>query len=94
MNQKKQPNMMMRNDTILGVCQSLGEDFGFNPNYLRIALILPLFWMPVEMIALYFGLGLVVLASRTLFPVQGKTAAPQTLPVEANEEAVALPKAA
>lgn len=94
MNQKKQPNMMMRNDTILGVCQSLGEDFGFNPNYLRIALILPMFWFPVEMLALYLGLGLVVLASRMIFPAKKAAPAVEARKIEANEEALALPEAA
>lgn len=94
MNEKKQPNMMMRNDTILGVCQSLGEDFGFNPNFLRVALILPLFWFPVEMIALYFGLGLVVLASRVIFPVKKAAPASEVRKIEANEEGLALQEAA
>ncbi|WP_343347325.1 PspC domain-containing protein [Sphingomicrobium sp. XHP0239] len=78
-----QTNLVTRNDTILGVCQGLGEDFGFNPTILRLALILPIFWFPAEMLMIYLGLGLVVLVSRTLF----KT------PAAAQEEAevAALP---
>lgn len=60
-------NLMMRNDTLLGVCKGLGEDFGFNPTYLRVALILPLFWFPLQMVVIYLGLGVVVFASRMLF---------------------------
>ena len=61
-------NLFTRNDTILGVCEALGEDFGFNPLWLRLAFIAPLFWFPLDMAMLYFGLGLAVLASRTIFP--------------------------
>jgi phage shock protein PspC (stress-responsive transcriptional regulator) len=60
--------VLARPDTLLGVCQALGEDLGFNPNILRIALAVPLVWMPVPMFAGYLALGLVVLASRLLFP--------------------------
>ena len=61
-------NLFTRNDTILGVCEGLGEDFGFNPLWLRLAFIAPLFWFPLEMVMLYVGLGLAVLASRMIFP--------------------------
>ena len=70
MSEQKTPNLVTRNDTLLGVCQALGDDFGFNPTWLRVALILPIFWFPLEMVALYLGLGLVVLASRKLFPAR------------------------
>jgi phage shock protein PspC (stress-responsive transcriptional regulator) len=60
--------VLARPDTLLGVCQALGEDLGFNPNILRVALAVPLVWMPVPMFAGYLALGLLVLASRLLFP--------------------------
>ena len=94
MTEKKQPNLFMRNDTIFGVCEALGEDFGFNAQYLRIALILPIFWMPVEMVALYFGLGLFVLVSRLLVPAKKQAVALPAIKNEANEDAVSLPEAA
>jgi phage shock protein PspC (stress-responsive transcriptional regulator) len=50
----------LRNDTILGVCEAIGRDFGFNPLWLRLAFILPLFFAPTAAIAAYLGLGLVV----------------------------------
>ncbi|MEN3971418.1 PspC domain-containing protein [Sphingomicrobium sp. XHP0235] len=65
-------NLLLRNDTLLGVCKGLGEDFGFNPTFLRVALILPLFWFPVEMVAIYLALGVVVFASRALFPIKDR----------------------
>ena len=61
-------NLFLRNDTLLGVCEAIGQDFGFNPNWLRVALCLALFASPVGAVAAYFGLGIVVLASRLIFP--------------------------
>lgn len=58
----------LRNDTLLGVCEAIGRDFGFHPNFLRIALSLGLFVSPVAMIVIYLGLGAVVAVSRLLFP--------------------------
>ena len=58
----------LRNDTILGVCEAIGEDFGFNPLWLRLAFIAPLFIEPVMTIAVYAALGVVVAASRYFFP--------------------------
>ena len=50
----------LRNDTILGVCEAIGRDFGFNPIWLRLAFIAPLFFAPTASIAAYLGLGLLV----------------------------------
>lgn len=50
----------LRNDTILGVCEAIGRDFGFNPLWLRLAFIAPLFFFPTATIAGYFVLGGVV----------------------------------
>lgn len=50
----------LRNDTILGVCEAIGRDFGFNPLWLRLAFIAPLFFAPTLTILAYFGLGAVV----------------------------------
>lgn len=61
-------NLLARDDTMLGVCEALGEDFGFNPNLLRIALAAGLLWDPLAMIGLYLALGVVVLVSRLLAP--------------------------
>ena len=61
-------NLLLRNDTILGVCEALGQDFGINPNWLRVAFCAPIVWNPAAVIGLYLGLGLVVAASRYAFP--------------------------
>lgn len=67
-------NLFQRRDTMFGICEAVGQDFGFNPTWLRLAFIAPLFFFPVQTFAAYFGLGAVVLASRLIFP--RKTAAP------------------
>ena len=58
----------LRNDTILGVCEAIGQDFGFNPLWLRLAFIAPLFFAPAATIAAYFGLGVVVAIVRYFAP--------------------------
>jgi phage shock protein PspC (stress-responsive transcriptional regulator) len=63
-------NLFRRRDTFFGICEAIGQDFGFNPLWLRLALIAPLFFFPVQTFAAYFGLGVVVLASRLVFPAK------------------------
>ncbi len=72
-------NLFRRRDTFFGVCEAVGQDFGFNPLWLRLAFIAPIFFFPVQSFAAYFGLGAVVLASRHLFPAKSATAAPAAL---------------
>jgi phage shock protein PspC (stress-responsive transcriptional regulator) len=55
-----QTPLPLRNDTILGVCEAIGRDFGFNPLWLRLAFIAPLFFAPTATIAAYLGLGVIV----------------------------------
>lgn len=55
-------------DNLLGICHAIGEDFGFNPIFLRIPLAASVIWNPLIAIGTYFGLGAVVLVSRLLFP--------------------------
>ena len=57
-----------RDDTLLGVCEALGEDFGFNPIYLRLALAVSLLWNPVVVIGGYVAVAAVVAVSRWLAP--------------------------
>lgn len=58
-----------RDHTILGACEAIGEDFGFNPVWLRVPLSAMVLWSPVIAIGTYFALAAVVLLSRLLFPV-------------------------
>lgn len=72
----------LRNDTILGICEALGQDFGFNANWLRVALCAALYFSPAAVIGTYLGLGVIVLASRLLFPTTVKAVA-EDAPAEA-----------
>lgn len=77
------PSLIARGDTLLGVCEGLGEDLGINANWFRIAFALALFWSPVGAIATYLAAGAVVMLTRLLFPAP-----------KAAEEVVARPAAA
>ena len=72
---EKQIALPLRAHTILGVCEAIGEDFGFNPVFLRVPLAASVLWnLPIAM-GVYFGLGAVVLISRLLFPKPKTSAA-------------------
>ena len=58
----------LRSHTILGVCEAIGEDFGFNPVLLRVPLAAAVLWSPLMAFGVYFALGAIVLGSRLLFP--------------------------
>ena len=66
--QENQVALPLRSHTIMGVCEAIGEDFGFDPVILRIPLATSVIWNLPIAFAPYFGLGLIVLASRLLFP--------------------------
>ena len=66
--QENQVALPLRSHTILGVCEAIGEDFGFNPAFLRIPFAASVLYSPLWAIASYFALGTVVLGSRLLFP--------------------------
>jgi len=61
-------NLLFRGDTFLGVCEALGEDFRFNPFYLRAALGIGLIWNPLAVVGTYLGLGAIVAFSRLVAP--------------------------
>lgn len=86
-----QPALPLRNHTILGVCEAIGEDFGFNPVLLRVPLAASVLWSPLIAIGAYFALGAVVLLSRLLFPkpaIDGS--AVKETPPEASETVLPL----
>jgi phage shock protein PspC (stress-responsive transcriptional regulator) len=58
----------LRDHTILGVCEAIGEDFRFNPIWLRVPLAASVLISLKYAIVAYLLLGLVVLGSRLLFP--------------------------
>lgn len=61
-------NLVLRNDTILGVCEALGQDFGIHPNWLRLAFCAPIYWNAGLVLGVYLGLGVLVAATRFAFP--------------------------
>lgn len=83
--QERLPSLPLRNDTFLGVCQALGEDFGFHPNWLRVALSAGLLWNPYAVIGTYLGIGVIVAFSRFFFP-KLDPAAPAVGEAEVKEE--------
>jgi phage shock protein PspC (stress-responsive transcriptional regulator) len=95
-------NLLTRDDTFFGVCQGLGEDLGFNPQYLRAGLAVALFFSPLAVVASYAALGLVVTAARWAYPVpqdaeeSGESAEPRAAEEQqaAENEAEQIPLAA
>jgi len=58
----------LRTHTLLGVCEAVGEDFGFNPLLLRVPFSMVVLYSPTIAIGAYLVLGVIVAASRLLFP--------------------------
>ena len=85
--------LFARDDTFFGVCQALGDDFGFNPLWLRILFAAPLMFVPMTAIAAYLGLGAIVLLSRLLAPRPRRKAAAkaEAAPRAAANEGEQLP---
>lgn len=77
----------LRSYTLLGVCEAIGEDFGFNANYLRVPLGAIVVFNIWAAIGAYMLLGIVVLASRLLFPSRATgAAAVPSAPEPANRD--------
>jgi phage shock protein C len=81
--QENQVALPLRNHTILGVCEGIGEDFGFNPIFLRIPLAAMVIVNALWAFGAYFALGAVVLASRLLFPNRAASEAQVTVAASA-----------
>ena len=84
--QENQVALPLRSHTILGVCEAIGEDFGFNPIFLRIPLAASVIWNPMIAFGTYFALGAVVLVSRLLFPKAKASATAAEAPAVTIEE--------
>jgi phage shock protein C len=63
------PTFLGRSDTFFGVCEAIGQDLGFNANWLRIALGVGVLFAPVAVIVTYGVLALAVVVSRAVAPV-------------------------
>ena len=84
--QENQVALPLRSHTILGVCEAIGEDFGFNPVFLRIPLAASVIWNPMLAIGTYFARGALVLVSRLLAPEAKSVTTVQTKNDAGNDE--------
>lgn len=87
----KTANIFLRNDTIFGTCQAIGDDFGFNANWLRVPLAASVVLNPFAAIGGYLALSLLVVMTRSLFRAKGVPAVVAEVPaerieVEANDD--------
>ena len=57
-----------RHDTFLGVCEAIGGDFAFNPDWLRAVFAVALLFAPVVVLSIYIMMAVLVFASRFFFP--------------------------
>jgi phage shock protein PspC (stress-responsive transcriptional regulator) len=57
-----------RDDTLLGACYAIGEDFGFNPLYLRLLFAFGLLGFPAIALTAYAALTALVTLTRWLVP--------------------------
>lgn len=87
--QENQVALPLRSHTILGVCEAVGEDFGFNPVLLRIPFAAMVLYSAVWAIGGYFALGAVVLASRLLFPESNGATVAEAPSVEQEDHELA-----
>ena len=78
----------LRADTFLGVCEAVGEDLGINANWIRLAFAPVILFSPIIAIAAYLGLGVVVAASRWVFPAQPQVDSQVRDSAEADDEDV------
>lgn len=78
-----EPALPLRSDTLLGVCEAIGQDLGFHPNWLRVPFAVLILWNPPVIIGSYLVLGCVVAATRLAFP--DRCAKPAQAPASAAE---------
>lgn len=86
--------LINRPDTLFGVCEGIGQDFGFNALYLRVGLAVMMLWSPVVVFASYATLAVGVGLSRWTFPDRhhadvAKLATESILPMGHNDSEVA-----
>ena len=85
-----QPALPFRGDTMLGVCEGIGQDLGFNPIYLRLVFASLFYFAPAMVIGSYLALGAGLALARWLYPVPAapvaQAAADSTTPAADNED--------
>ena len=79
-------SIIARDDTLLGVCFALGEDFGFNPVYLRVPLAAIVLWSLPAALGAYAALGVLVAFSRWLAPNPAPAVATESVTSDCGDE--------
>lgn len=75
-----------RPDTMLGICEAVGQDLGFSPDLLRVGFGVALLFNPVAVIASYLALGVFVMVTRLIWPARAtRKPAPLAVPVATRE---------
>ncbi len=87
------PSLFAREDTIFGACEGLGEDFGFNAQYLRVVLAGLIFFSPLVAVGAYAAIAVAVFSSRMLFPNRKPKSAAAAEPVALVNQNDAAPLA-
>lgn len=83
-----QPSIFARHDTLLGICQALGEDLRVDPIWFRAALAVLVFFSLGAAVAVYLGIGVIVLGSRLLYRAPRKPMpAVEAAPADAEPQA-------
>lgn len=75
--QEPKANLFFRDDTIFGVCEGLGEEFGFNANFLRVPFAAGILWNPVAIVGIYLALGTALAFARWMYPKPSASVAPR-----------------
>jgi phage shock protein C len=73
--EEKTTNLFFRDDTMFGVCEGIGEEFGFNANFLRVPFAAGILWNPVAIVGIYLGLGAALALARWIYPKPSTVAA-------------------
>lgn len=84
-------SLFTRDDTFFGVCEAIGEDFGFDAMWLRMGLAVAFLLNPPAVIVLYAALGALVLVSRWVFPATKPAPTVDAKPLEADNDAAPVP---
>lgn len=82
-----QPGLLHRPHTVLGVCEGLGEDLGFNPVILRVLFAGGVYFAPLLVIGTYFFLGATLAIARWAYPVPTATAALPSAKTDSGNDA-------
>ncbi len=87
---EREPALPFRSDTILGVCEAVGQDLGIKPLFLRLAFAGLFYFNPPMVIGSYLALGAGVALARWLYPVRAsvseQAAANPAAPAADNED--------